>query len=68
MKLIGLLFTLLLGAGTLAGKEVAVLEGDINIHIFQGELRPGVKIYGRVDAERDGRVIRGMVWKFTVGR
>ena len=43
-------------------------EGDRNIYQFERPLPAGSTIYWRVDAERDGQVVKGQVWKFTVGK
>jgi len=43
----------------------ALFEGDHNI-FAPGELQTGMTYYWRVDAERDGRTIKGNTWSFTV--
>ncbi len=43
-----------------------VFKGEDNIYSFPHPLPPGTTIYWRVDAVRDGKVVKGQVWRFTV--
>ena len=45
-----------------------VFEGERNVYSFDTDLKPGVTLYWRVDAVRDGVLIKGEVWYFTVER
>ena len=43
-----------------------MFEGARNIYGFKKPLPSGTKVFWRVDAERDGAVVKGPVWQFTV--
>lgn len=56
---------------TTAGQESpsyrGAYEGERNVCELSKAIPAGTTVYWRVDAERDGQVIKGPVWHFTVG-
>lgn len=43
-------------------------KGENNIYSFDKNLPTGKTVFWRVDAVKDGKVIKGKVWKLTVGK